>query len=358
MSDTQATLRNAQRIVSILTEERKIWRNPDSEKATFMREFYRDDYYGLRMSDEIITGWESVGRQVLAIHPALVESIRFASSSKIPPEVNRTLPYLNPMIVFPEPPAIPAHIKGETMHCLGFVCYGKTTPRPVNSGDQKFVDRLKEEFPKSASAFAEGKLDRIERITTTHDPDADFLCADMMMAVIDRDGNETYESDYISFPMTGAPYTIKQTVDRLMDEFAFYHGGDDPKLKAKFMRSIAELALGSIMYLCSTTLEAEKIPRKTVLKALNPVPRHPFSVYRVGWQIGAALSRSRTNINIDELQAANGMPQDPQHRKAHFRTVWTGPGSRIPKVAYISPYWTHIERLGTSGVNTARKVNV
>ena len=327
MSDTISALKNAQRIVKVLDTERRSLAEVERlypSKAPERVELYRQ---GWHMSAAVLGGWERVGRQVLSIHPGLVEAIRFSGSSKIVPEVFRTLPYFNPMVAFTDPPNLYSHTPGEQMRLLGFICYAKTA------------------LP--------------QRVTDTHDPLAVSLGADLVIEITNA-GETVLECDYISFPMTGEPFTLAEAVDGVLSRFAWNHGDQDDMVKNRFMREIIKLTIGSIMYLCSTTLEAERVPRKAVLKSLNPPPRKPFSFYRVGWEIGAALSRSRVAIEVKDpsQQPKPGYEQDPQHRKAHFKTVWTGPGSMIPKTVFVAPYWTHLEKLGVSGVNTVRKVKV
>lgn len=329
MNLTTESLKTAQYIVKMLDEERvglKLIDETYPVGSKIPADIYRR-IDGWKISTDVLNGWESIGRQVLSIHPGLVESIRFSGSSKIEPAVFRTLPYINPMVVFPDPPVLRSHTKGETMRLRGFICYAKT-PIP-------------------------------ERITNTHDPDAVMFGAELLIS-IDSSGGRELECDYISFPMTGDAFTLNEIVDTLMAKFHWHAGDPDEGVRQKFMRDIIKLTVGSVMYLCSTTLEAEKVPRKAVLKNLNPPPRKPFSFYRVGWQIGAALSKHRAAVSVKDpsQQPHPGHQQDPQHRKAHFKTVWTGPGSMIPKTAYVAPYWTHLERLGVSGVNTVRRVAI
>lgn len=72
------------------------------------------------------------------------------------------------------------------------------------------------------------------------------------------------------------------------------------------------------------------------------------------------VSASRKSIKVDDpsQQLKPGYEQDPQHRRAHFKVVWTGEGSMVPKTVFIEPYWTHREKLGVSGVNTVRRVKL
>jgi hypothetical protein len=325
---TTESLKIAQRIVKIFDTERKSLDMVNEQYPVGSRipAELNDHLMGWKISTDVLTGWESIGRQVLSIHPELLRSLRFSGSSTIEPAVFRTLPYFNPMVVFPDPPPLFSHTKNESMRLLGFICYAKT-PIP-------------------------------ERITDTHDPSAYALGAELVIEIINADGSRAVECDYISFPMEGKAFTLKESVEDILSRFKWSHGGQDRAVQEKFMRDIIKVTVGSIMYLCSTTLEAEKVPRKTVLKSLNPVPRKPFSFYRVGWQIGAALSRHRAAIEVEDpsQQPKPGYEQDPQHRKAHFKTVWTGPRSMIPRTVFIAPYWTHLEKLGVKGVNTVRKV--
>lgn len=327
---TVSSLKNAQRMIKMLDAERGYLaevRDLYGDHAPEAVELHRE---GWQISSAVLTSWERVGRQVLAIHPGLVESIRFSGSSKIVPEVFRTLPYINPLVVFPEPPELFSHTEGERMRLLGFLCYAKAKTSPVR-----------------------------EWITTTHDPQAHSIGADLVIEISSDEGS-VLECDYISFPLDGDPFTLAEAVEGVLARFAWNHGGQDDRIKNRFMRDVVKLTIGSIMYLCSTTLEAARVPRKSVQKSLNPPPRKPFSFYRVGWEIGAALSRSRAAIEVEDpsRQRKPGYEQDPQHRKAHFKTVWTGPGSMTPKTAFVAPYWTHLEKLGVSGVNTVRKVSI
>jgi hypothetical protein len=328
MTDTVNALKTAQRIVKMLDSERNYLNELVWAPVLLQEQIDQSIKQGWKLSSEVLTQWETVGRQVLTIHPELVEAIQFSSSSKIVPEVFRTLPYINPMIVFPDALKLFSHTKGEQMRMLGFICYGKTSRLP-------------------------------ERIVDTHDPEATSLCAEIIIEITGA-GQVEFEVDYISFPMDGKPYTLSEAVEGVLSRFSWQHGEQNEKVKKRFMRELIKLVIGSLMYLCSTTLEAEKVPRKTVLKSMNPIPRKPFSFYRVGWGIGAALSRSRANIELEGPTAPGkpGFEQDPQHRKAHFKVVWTGPGSMIPKTVFVAPYWTHLEKLGVAGVNTVRRVSI
>ena len=327
---TASSLKTAQRIVHAMSLERSAL-NQTTElfgSTSHVPPDLSDDVSDWLFTTAVLRQWESVGRQVLSLHEGLVSEIRMASSSKITPEVFRTLPYINPMVVYPSPPELFSHTKGEKIHVLGFITYGIPSHR-------KYA-------------------------TSTHDTEASFIGCDVVIEITQPDGTKLVEFDYVSFPLEGPSVTIAESVDAMMSHFVWSHGDDNPKTKNRFMRQLVTLLIGSLMYLCSTTLEAEKVPRKAVLKALNGAPRIPFSMYRVGWRMGTALSAARKSIKVDDpsKQAKPGYEQDPQHRRAHFKTVWTGEGSRIPKTVFIAPYWTKLEKLGPVGVNTVRNVSI
>lgn len=325
---TSSGLKAAQKIIAALETERASLavfheRYPAGKEAP--REYVRE-VPGWSVSTYILNAWQAQGRQALFIHPGLMESIRMASSSKITPEVFRTLPYLEPLVVFPEPFKMKSHSRGEKAEALGFFAFGKD---------------------------AQG------RHTSTHSPDATSFGAYVLIDITPEGATESViECDSISFPMVGDPYTFSDAVDRLAESFMWSTTHDGSNSSRDFIRSLSALVIGSVMYLCSTTLEAEKVPRKAVAKTLG-TPRVPFSAYRVGWNIGAALSASRKTVKVDDpSQQPHGNEQEPQHRRAHFKTVWTGAGSMVPKTVFIAPYWTHLEKLGSEGVNTARNVKV
>jgi len=336
------------------------------DNPAFQKNVEKNDPAGVRsmaLSCNAVDLWRSHGRQALAMHPGIVEETRLATSDKIHPEILRAIPYLNPLVVYPNPPVVKSWVPsekipgqgsasweshvyqpGETLRLLGFLTYGHGIPVSRYTADQLDSYKKFREVP----------------IADTHDPDASMLGVYCIFEVLDANGKViTLEENMLSIPMEGEPLTVREQAKRVADRYQWGHPSARGNPTAeKFLLDILQIVIGTLFYLCSTTLEAEKVSKKMTAKMKVGVARKPISLYKVGWQTGAAVSRYRHSIDTSEKPSTNrkGQEQDPQHRRAHFKTVWTGPGRSIPKTAFVSPYWTKRERLGPYGINTARRV--
>lgn len=293
--------------------------------------------------------WQKIGRQVLAVHPAVVDEVKLATSDKIPAEVLRTLPYMNPLVVFAEPPEFKTWMpKGEMhpatgrpevkMRLLGFFTYGISNAQ------------IKED---------DGRVRLEQRIYSTNAVEAERFGMMLMLEALDDNGRVIdVELNSMSIYFN-ENLTLGETVDDLMDRFHWAvsdaHQGATTK---KWMRQVLGVVMGSLFYLCSTTLEAEEVPRKyTARRVPRSVSRKPLSMFKIGWTTGAALTRyrqSRTYSTSEQSDITH--TQDPQHRRAHFKMQPCGPGLIERKLIFVSAYWTHVEALGEAGVNTARGV--
>lgn len=301
--------------------------------------------------------WKKIGRQVLAMHPEIVDEVRVATSEKIPGEVLRTLPYMNPLVVYTEPPVFDSWLpKGakhgvtdigeERMRLVGFLTYGTT---------ESIIRGERETDPARIA----------QHVLATNDPEANrfgmllvFEALDGMDNVVDIEFNSMtlyYEHDM----------TLAETVDALLTRFHWDAPQDltakeaekQYRVARRWMRRVISTVVGTLFYLCSTTLEAEKVPTKTTKKIARGISRHPFSLYRVGWTTGAALTRYRqSRRNSSSEQGDITHQQDPQHRRSHFKMQPCGKNKAERKLIFVTAYWTHRERLGEEGVNTARNV--
>ena len=288
----------------------------------------------------VYQAWKKIGRQVLAMHPEVVDEVKVASSDRIPGEVLRVLPYMNPMVVFADPPVFSSWVErpqadphGErAMRLLGFYTYG------------------------TVETVGQNVRDMHQYILATNDTDANRFGMLLIFEVLDGRG-EVVDVELNSITLYFAhTMTLAETVDALV---ARYHWNEDTDTKAarRWMRQVMSIVVGCLFYLCSTTLEAEKVPAKAVKHLGRGIVRKPLSFYRVGWTIGAALTRYRqSRLNSTSTQADITHQQDPQHRRGHFKMQPCGKGRLERKLIYVSPYWTHVERLGEEGVNTARNV--
>jgi hypothetical protein len=311
--------------------------------------------------------WRSHGRQTLAIHPEIQRETSKASSSKFPMEILRTIPYLNPMVVYSDPPIIPSWRRGsdpETlmeyqeshMRLVGFVVYGQARELVSQKGYDSELAALR---------------DITGSTMLSHDPAATSLGLTAFFEVLDENGKRLdKESASFSLPLSG-DFTLKELVEAQVNRFKFASnvGGGN---RRDWVREVYKIIVGTLLYLCSTVLDAEKVPASTTRHLAKTIARKPLSFYRVGWTLGAALSKyRREQAKGPGSQQGDLMhQQDPQHRKCHFRMQWYGSRSahacqlmrgtcdcdgRHREWIFISPYWTHKERLGDVGMNTVRR---
>jgi len=327
--------------------------------------------------------WRSVGRQTVAMHPGLVAEVSKASSSTFDLGIFFAIPYQNPMVVFAEPvkikswragaePIAMAKYQEASMQFVGFFVHGSRTPCFIRTpnGDTRWLTPQEQLNPPKDSDVSQW-LDRIATDTlTTHDPEANTLGISAIFDVLDPTGKRVDgECASFSIPLTGTS-NLKDLVAAQVKRFNFAFESQRVEQEA-WIAEVYRIIVGCLLYLCSTTLDAERVPASATRRFSKTIARKPLSMYRVGWTIGAALSRYRqSRIGEGSQQGDISHQQDPQHRKCHFRMQWYGPRNAIPcqlmrgtcpcdgrhrEWIFIAPYWTHVERLGQTGVNTVRR---
>jgi hypothetical protein len=357
-----SAIRTAQQMLEHVQGE-SAWAQQIRDNDPAVAAFSPYDRQSILRSQLIATAWRKIGRQVLAIHPEIVEEVRVATSDKVTAEILRVLPYINPLVVFSDPPVFKTWLHGKesaytgrqevAMRLLGFfTCSTAVVPVDGARGSQ-FVE---------------------QRIYTTTDTEGQkftmvlfFEGLDELDRVIDLEVNTLS----IKYGFTG---TLADIVE---DQLANFNWADGPtqvlatkgasqklteamaRQSRRWMRDVLGVVVGSLFYLCSTTLEAEQVPSKYVAKRIpKRVVRTPLSFYKVGWTTGAVLTRyrqSRERVSPSE-QGDLGHQQDCQHRRGHFKMQPYGPQGQLRKLIYVSPYWTHLERLGEMGINITRRV--
>ncbi len=356
-STTTDAIATAQRILDTVQSEGVIAKYISEDHPKF-RDFSTFNRQNVIRTQLVAHTWRRIGRQVLAMHPEVVDEVRVATSDPVPGEVLRTLPYMNPLVVFASPPTFTSWVQGvhpsvesyrgreHSMRLLGFFAYGSSTvgiEEPILHKD----------------AVKDGV--RVEqRIYPTTAPEAERLGMMLVFEVLNEAG-EVIDVEFNSMTIFfDGVATLEQTVDDLMTRYHF----DAPKgqqlgaHQRKWMRDVMSVVVGTLFYLCSTTLEAEKVPAKTTRHLGRNISRKPLSLYRIGWTTGAALTRLRQQRLTEALseQGDIGHQQDPQHRRGHFKMQPYGPRNSLRRWTYVSPYWTHLERLGEAGMNVARSV--
>jgi hypothetical protein len=364
MGSTTNAVSVAERMLVVLKQDTDMCKGAQDDPKWFQDNVSQEQMAQIVKSKVITENWRREGRQALAIHPELVEEIKVATSDKIYPEVFRALPYINPMVVFPDPPLLKAWSRNAMSQRFGggLTDAGQailaTTGKPPRPG--KWMRLL------GFTTYAHGVPDWMYRdigvVVNTNTAEAAMLGMMLVFEVLDANKKVVdWEEISISLENHGDPHTLKEFALKTTHRFQWTDDMQGMEKEArKLLLESMQLCVGALLYLCSTVIEVERVPPKVVAKMTNrKIERRPLSLYRVGWTTGAALSRLRA----ERLRAAPSeqpdlrhQQQDPQHRKAHFKMQPYGPGRSLRRLTFISPYWTHRERLGEYGVNTARRV--
>jgi hypothetical protein len=297
--------------------------------------------------------WRTQGRQVLSMHPGLTSEVRMATSAKIVPEVFATLPYRDPLVVFPGGVDIPSWKDGETMRCLGFFTHGRVDHTYQNSGV----------MVRTPGKSADDCFDEAVTVTSTHDADSEVFSVIIVNLVEGRGMVPMYEYNRIAFPME-RPVTLKEIVDQKVANYGWdgydrgesWKAADDKIVQQAFMRAQLSLVLGSVMYLCSTVLDAEEVPKSRIKRAWGATTRQVPNLINVGWRIGPALTAARAEARQKEASSLPGRSLPPHQRRAHFKTVWTGQGRAVPKTVFIAPYWVRKDLMHLVDTKTVRAV--
>ncbi len=301
---------------------------------------------GVTQCNRVEKLWRAQGRQVLAMHPELTAEVRMATSAKIVPEVFRTLPYRDPLVVFPGGIKIPSWKNGEEMRCLGFFTHGR-------------IDRA-DHFDIRSGATLDQIFDEAVTVTSTHDPGSKTFSVIIINLVTGR-GDPILEYNRVTLPLD-APVTLKEIINQKVANYGWDgkrvdDWRDADKIAQQdFMRSQLAAVLGTVMYLCSTVLDAEVVPKSRIRRSWGPQHRQVPNLINVGWRIGPALSAARAEARQKEASSLPGRSLPPHQRRAHFKTVWTGPGRSIPKTVFIAPYWVHKELMHLVDTKTVRAV--
>lgn len=363
--NTNGAIASAQRMLEAIKAEQGIAQLiTDNDPRTHHLSSF--DRQNIVRTQGVFDIWKKIGRQVLAMHPAIVDEVKVASSDKIPGEILRVLPYMNPLVVFSEPPEFKTWVKSgqhkmtkgqeDRTRLLGFFTYGTRTYGYDAEGNTSGV-----EDRESGGIYpSTGTTSVRQKIYSTTDPEANRFGMLLVLEVLDAQGRQIdieLNNMTIYFDQTA---TLSETVDSMMGRY--HWSEDDPKAEAhhrKWMRQIMSTCLGSLFYLCSTTLEAEKVPAKATKALGKNITRKPLSLYRVGWTTGAALTRFRQGSSRSLEPSVIGdltHQRDPEHRRSHFKMQPYGPARSLRRLIFVSAYWTHKERLGEEGINTARSV--
>lgn len=275
--------------------------------------------------------WRKNSKQVLVMNDELMDEIKLASTEQFSPAVFEHIPYESPMVIFQTPIKMECPEWDEIggIYLSGFIC-------PDGKKLLAFSGKNPDKCPKATVFFPVFSTSKGKYYSFGALPINTSLTDNTLSSKISiRDITESIIS--ASKEMGG----VKESQKRIWID-------------------TSAICISALLYLCSKTNDSQTVPNKSVQKSFKKaktktVDKAP-TVIKIGWETGAALSELKKKAST-KSGVLTDKRYDPQHRKAHFKIVWTGAGRKIPKVVFISPYWTHKEDLENYFINKVRKVS-
>lgn len=276
----------------------------------------------------IVALWRQSGRQVLFVHPDLADVIGHVEGD-IVTETLVALPYRCPFVCLPEPILVAEDPNTNTEGYLaGFYTFGR------HGGDS------------------------VEALSDTHDPANTLFSVLALVQVRDADTGElkTVEFNRLSIPISRSSVDIAEVARDLTANGRYRHFNGAVTGNNEYIETIFRFVLASLSYLVSTSLDAETIPASQARKMnkLRSARGKTPALTKVGWKLGPALSMARRDAERVRQSGAKGVTRAPHAVRAHFKTVWTGPGRAVPKTAFIAPYLTGTGQLTDTTIHIVK----
>lgn len=273
---------------------------------------------------------------VYAMDDDLLGYLSGSAASSIPTEILKGIPHANPYVLLPAPDLDDPETSYYRTH-IG-VPWG---------------------------AFVFGRYRNGELLCSTNDEQREDLGL-MFLGSIENDEEAALQTIRCTIPLRERTLTVERVVNETIAGFTFNeHLQEDEQARFEaWLRRYVALVFNSLVYVCTDQPDiqvhrpginkAGKVKKSARRQQRRPRPSDIREVVQLGFRMGPALNEARRR-DSEQRQAGpgTGTRQRPHQRRGHFRTYWTGPGRRVPKVNWVAPYWVSQDLLGSDTPQTA-----
>lgn len=266
--------------------------------------------------------WARNGRVTFDLNRDLAQELYRSEYDKLPGSIFSHLPYINPLVVLPEP--WPVQLAESEGLVRGFFVYGfAETPECQTFTDREEIDGL-------------GILAVID--------------------LVNYDTGEVRGQTYMRLRLpTGLPeFTLEQAITFAGQRVeAMYAGAKTEDQVWRLIEDIVQPALSILVYACCDNRDVAEPPVvKPTGKRRAPAPRErdPFWV-EVGWRVGPKLHAARraAGRTAPGPGTPSGVQRAAHQRAGHFHKFRIGPGrpnERTQTITrWVAPHWVNLGEL-------------
>ncbi|MEV8336548.1 hypothetical protein [Streptomyces niveus] len=262
--------------------------------------------------------WARRGRVTFDLNEHMAAELYRSTYTELPGNIFDRLPYINPLVVLPDP--WPIRYRGADALVRGFFVYGYNQ--------------------------------QPEQQTYT-DEDIEGLGLLFVIDLLDDETGEVRHQTHIrlNIPTRLNQFTLDQAVNFAAARAeAHWARTRQPKLACDLFRELLKPALSILVYLSCDNRDvveppvvkpARKKRRQTAAR-----DRDPFFV-EVGWRIGPRLHAARRAAGrvLDGPGIPTGVQRAPHQRAGHFHRYLIGPKRAREVTMFIAPHWVNFHLL-------------
>lgn len=269
-----------------------------------------------------VNSWQADSKVAISVDPDMVSEIIETQAQEIPGEIFTRLPYVNPLVLFPEKLETVSS-NGHRVHILGYFTYGRHDFDNANGRPDSHICNTDD-----------SRVNRIGFLFVSYVPD----------------------TGKIDFTRVSARLTDRVSLHDAISEGVSKYSYDDsvPGVTRdgvlSWFTTLLTLGLNTSLYITTSGSDMENLPRTVVSKPPEYTPYRyarprKMQIVKMGWRLGPHLRKLRhqyeqSKTNRGENSSGRTIAAHPV--RAHFRTYWTGPKNlpQVPVVRFITPFWT------------------